>query len=341
VRIGIAVALLTGIALTAGARAAAPQNPAPPVIAQIGDLVSAKAQGQTCNWLLPFDEIALNGKIADQVARVRLNFSAANARVAETVATSKPKTASCDSAQDRQQQFLVALLRLEWLVRADALYNASEAQPFAKNITSLGTTQSLRKLEYDRLRAAFVKNSGEAAWTPVYAEIVDDARRAIDLVCQERRAFATLAPRKCPIIIAADKKYIPVASAQVNSAEAFAEAYQDAARAVLAVSRADASDRSKLWKAMARTAPGAITGRVPCDAGDKVAAFDGPRSQRSRDRAGNAVVIAPIIAFGNPVELGTVTVTANGLDYVLLNADDKAKAAGVDTAMVFKRCAAG
>src|SRR5262245_6811029 len=121
-RLTIVTAICVGLAGIATAQAAAPQTPAAPVIAKIGDLVSAKAQGQACNWLLPFDEIGLNGKIIDQVARVRLNFSAANARAAEAAATSKPKAASCDSAQDRQQQFLVALLRLEWLARADALY---------------------------------------------------------------------------------------------------------------------------------------------------------------------------------------------------------------------------
>jgi hypothetical protein len=309
-----------------------------PVIAQIRDLSADLAQGRACNWLLSFDEIALNGKIADNAARVRAEFGAAAGNVADLAAKTTPKPDPCNGPADQQMQTQVVLLRLEWFARADSLYTTSEAASFGKAMTSLGSSQAIRKQEYDRLRAVFVAHSDAAQWDQAYAGIGKDALATIGLTCGDRAKVRTKEPRKCPAVPEATKKFIPMAVAQLRSVEAFATAYENAAKAIAAAAMVAANDVANFWKATAAASSANSPGGVVCSSGDKVVDFNGRRAQKGKDAAGKDVVVAPIIAFGNPIEIGTVTAAATGPDYVLLSADDKAKAAGVGDSVIFKHC---
>ena len=144
--------------------------------------------------------------------------------------------------------------------------------------------------------------------------------------------------RKCPVVPEATKPFIPLAIAQLKSVEAFATAYETAAKTVAGVALARASDASRLWKATEASSPAAALRGTGCGVGDKVVDFDGPRAQKGKDGAGKDVVVAPVIAFGNPVEIGTVTAAASGPDYVLLGADEKARAAGMGSSVIFRHC---
>lgn len=312
-----------------------------PVIAQIKDLAADLVQGRACKWLLPFDEIALDGKIADYAARVRLEFGVRPGNAADLAAKTAAKADPCNGSADQQMQAQVGLLRLEWLARADTLYTTSEGAGFGKNMTSLGSSQAIRKLEYDRLKGVFIANSGAEQWDRAYAGIMTDALATVGLACADRANIRADVPRKCPAVPEATKKFIPIAIAQLKSVETFATAYEIAAKTVLTAAVVAASDAANFWKAIAAGSPASALRGAACAPGDKVVDFNGARAQKGKDSGGKDVVVAPVIAFGNPIELGTVTAASNGSDYVLLGADDRAKAAGVGSSVVFKRCATG
>src|SRR6266436_2358583 len=116
-------------------------------------------------------------------------------------------------------------------------------------MTSLGSSQAIRKIEYDRLKGVFIANTGDAQWEQAYAGVTKDALTTIGLACASRMNLKTKEPRKCPVVPEATRKFIPLAVAQLKSVEAFATAYETAAKTVAGVALAMASDASRLWKA--------------------------------------------------------------------------------------------
>lgn len=306
------------------------------VVAEIKSLRADLVQGRACKWLLPFDEAALIGKIADDAARARASFGTQAGNAADAAARVAAKAEPCNTPSDQQKQTQVLLLRLEYLARADALYETSEGASFGKDMTTLGTSQAIRTVEYNRLRTAFIANAGAGQWDPVYAGILGDARATIGLVCADRAMIRTKDTRKCPVVSEAAQKFILIAIAQLKSVEGFATAYENAAKSLAIAAVVASSDAANFWKATSSSA--SSTTAIACAKGDKVVDFNGPDVQKGKDGNGRDIVVAPVIAFGNPVEIGTVTAAPNGTDFVLLSADDKAKAAGVAGSMVFKHC---
>jgi hypothetical protein len=223
-------AILTGLCATFLCLPAAAQT-ADPLIAEIKVFVADLAQGRACKWLETFDEIAVRGKIADNVARVRVNFGAQAGAAADAAAKAQVKTDPCSTPADEQKEDQVTLLRLEWLARADTIYTVSESAPFGKDMTSLGPTHALRRQEYEGMRNAFVTAAGAAQWDPVLDGIVRDTRSLVGLACGDRINFKTKTPRKCPVIPDNAKKFIPLAVAQLKNIEAFAASIGDALNA--------------------------------------------------------------------------------------------------------------
>jgi hypothetical protein len=222
--------LMTALCATFLSQPAAAQT-ADPLMDEIKVFVADLAQGRACKWLEPFDEIAVRGKIADNAARVRVNFGAQAGAAADAAAKAQVKTDPCSTPADEQKEDQVTLLRLEWLARADTIYTVSESAPFGKDMTSLGATHALRREELEGMRNAFVNAAGAAQWNPVLDGIVKDARSLVGLACGDRINFKTKTPRKCPAIPDNAKKFIPLAVAQLKNIEAFAASIGGALKA--------------------------------------------------------------------------------------------------------------
>jgi len=202
---------------------------ADPLVTQAKAFSADLAQARACKWLSPYDEIALNGKIMDTIARARIGIGAQAGNAVETAAKVLVKPDPCDAEADGDKQDQVALLRLEWLARADTMYTISASAPFGKDMTSLGATHALRRERFSAMRDAFIGAAGAEQWSPIFDGIVADSRSTVGLACTDRINFMTKTPRACPTIPDTAKKYIPMAVAQLKNIEAFAAAFAAAA----------------------------------------------------------------------------------------------------------------
>lgn len=195
------------------------------LIAQIKVYSADFAQGRACGWMLPFDEIAMNGKMAESAALVRANFGPAAGNEADAAAKAKAETEPCGGEANERKRSQVTMLRLEWLARADVFYTISESAPFGRDMTSLGATHAQRRLEFAAMRDTFVMAAGEAQWQPLFDDIVNETQAMVGLVCADRASLRSASPRQCPTVPDNAKKFIPLAVAQLKSVEAFADSF--------------------------------------------------------------------------------------------------------------------
>jgi hypothetical protein len=195
------------------------------LIAQIKVYSADFAQGRACGWMLPFDEIAMNGKIAESAALVRANFGPAAGNEADAAAKAEAETSPCAGEINDRKRSQVTMLRLEWLARADVFYTISESAPFGKDLTSLGATHAQRRREFAAMRDTFVMAAGEAQWQPLFDDIVSETQAMVGLVCADRANLRSASPRPCPTVPDNAKKFIPLSIAQLKNVEAFADSF--------------------------------------------------------------------------------------------------------------------
>jgi hypothetical protein len=202
------------------------------LIAQIKVYSADLAQGRACSWMLPFDEIAMTGKIAESAALVRANFGPMAGNEADAVAKAKAETEPCAGEANERKRSQVTMLRLEWLARADVFYTISESAPFGKDMTSLGSTHAQRRREFAAMRDTFVMAVGEAQWQPLFDDIVSETQAMVGLVCADRANLRSASPRQCPAVPDNARKFIPLAVAQLKSVEAFADSFAQVLKVV-------------------------------------------------------------------------------------------------------------